>query len=438
MIDPDAQKVIGRLNQFGYKAYIVGGCVRDLLLNRAPKDYDIVTNATPQEIRKLFVNSRVIGRRFKIIHIVFKGNKVIEVSTARSLPASREKAKNKQDLLIEHDNEYGSFKEDAARRDFTINSLFFDIRNESIIDYTGGYDDLNNKIVRNIGDENVSFPEDPVRMLRAIKFASLLGFELHSKLVAGIKKNRRLIQKASQARLHEEFNKIFRTGNSYEVFRALVETRLFDALFPILEKKYESGHSAWPKKFDQSFLGIRLQIADRMISEHEDINTSIYFAILASGYVSDLFLGDPRERKVESDIKHKLSEINAELGLTKREYERLFQIFTSQRQFHVEVDDETKSWVRAFKSKVFFPEAFTYYKIHVRANRDDAGIQRALFWEIGLRKKLPNVIRKNTPRPIKNKEREEQPARRPMGKSRRRRPSRPPRRGKRGEEKTDS
>ncbi len=407
MIDHDAQKVIGRLNQFGYKAYIVGGCVRDLLLNRSPKDYDIVTNATPSEIRKLFVNSRVIGRRFKIIHVVFKGNKIIEVSTARSLPLSREKAKNKHELLIQHDNEFGSFKEDAARRDFTINSLFFDIRNESIIDYTGGYDDLQNKIVKNIGDENISFPEDPVRMLRAIKFASLFGFELHSRLVSGIKKNRRLIQKASVARLHEEFNKIFRTGSTFDVFKSMVELKLFDALFPIITKKYSELHSPWPKKFGQSYLGIRLQIADRMISEHEDINTSIYFAIMASGYLDDLFSGDPRDRKIENDIKHRLSEINAELGLTKREFERLLQMFSAQRQFHQEVEDETKPWVRSFKSKVFFPEAFTYYKIHVRANRDDAGIQRALFWEIGLRKKLPNVIRKSSPRPLRNRTPEE-------------------------------
>ena len=142
-LDEDAVKVINRLHQFSFKAYVVGGCVRDMLLGRSPKDYDIVTNAKPNEIKKIFANSRLIGKRFKIVHIVFRGNKIIEVSTARSLPESRKMAKDNDDLLLTKDNEFGSFKDDAARRDFTINSLFFDVRNETILDYSGGYDDLN-------------------------------------------------------------------------------------------------------------------------------------------------------------------------------------------------------------------------------------------------------------------------------------------------------
>lgn len=401
LIDPDAQKVLGRLNQFGFKAYIVGGCVRDLLLNRQPKDYDIVTNATPNEIRKLFVNSRMIGRRFKIVHIVFKGNKVIEVSTARSLPSSREKARNKDELLLKHDNEYGSFKEDAARRDFTINSLFFDIRNESIIDYTGGFEDIKNKVVRIIGDENISLPEDPVRMLRAIKFAGLLNFELHSRLIRGIKRHRRFIQKASEARLHEEFNKLWRTGQSFEIFKKMVELTLFDAMFPQVARRLAELHKPWPKKFEQSYLGKRLQIADRMISEHEDINTNIYFSILGGAVMIDLFDLDPRDREIDRQIENRMTSINDELGLSKKEFERIAQMYSSQRQFHQEAD-ESRPWVRTFKNKIFFPEAFTFYKIHVRANRDDAAIQRALFWEIGLRRKLPSVIRKVVPRPLQD------------------------------------
>jgi len=392
-IDIDAQKVIGRLNQFGFKAYIVGGCVRDLLLKRRPKDYDIVTNATPAEVKKIFVNSRLIGKRFRIVHVVFKGNKIIEVSTARSLPSSRKGAKDEADLLLHRDNEFGTFKEDAARRDFTINSLFFDLRNESIVDYTGGYEDIQHKIVRIIGDENVSLPEDPVRMIRAVKFAAILNFDIHENLEKGIRKHRKLIQKASAPRLHEEYNKIFRTGQTYTIFKRMADLGLFDALFPDLARKSKEVYEEWPKNFDTSIMGKSLQIADRMISEHEDINTTIYFAILGAVFVQDLFDTDPRDRGFEREIKNRMEVVSKDLGLTRNESESIMQIYNAQRQFYQEESDN-KTWVRNFKNKPFFQEAFIVYKIFVRAKEDDKGIQRALFWEIGMRKKLKFAIRK--------------------------------------------
>ncbi|EMP09480.1 tRNA nucleotidyltransferase/poly(A) polymerase family protein, partial [Leptospira interrogans serovar Pyrogenes str. 200701872] len=178
MIDEDAVKIIHRLNKFGFKAYIVGGGVRDLLLGRKPKDFDVVTNATPNQIKKIFNNCRIIGRRFKIVHILFRG-KVIEVSTFRSLPDYRlGKAVEDQDYLIKRDNKFGTPQEDAARRDFTINSLYYDVRNDSIIDYVGGFEDIRNKVLRVIGDPDISFREDPVRMLRAVKFAEILGLNI--------------------------------------------------------------------------------------------------------------------------------------------------------------------------------------------------------------------------------------------------------------------
>ncbi|MDH4262596.1 MAG: CCA tRNA nucleotidyltransferase [Spirochaetia bacterium] len=400
-IDIDAQKVIGRLNQFGFKAYIVGGCVRDLLLKRRPKDYDIVTNATPAEVKKIFVNSRLIGKRFRIVHVVFKGNKIIEVATARSLPSSRKGARDESDLLLQRDNEFGTFKEDAARRDFTINSLFFDIRNESIIDYTGGYEDIQNKIVRIIGDENISLPEDPVRMLRAVKFAGILDFEIHENLEKGIRKHKKLIQKASAPRLHEEYNKIFRTGHTFTIFKKMAELGLFDALFPDLAKKNKELYDDWPKSFEDSLMGKSLKISDRMINEHEDINTTIYFAILGAGFMLDLFDTNPRDRGFEREIKSRMEVVSKDLGLTRNESESILQIYNAQRQFYQEESDN-KAWVRNFKNKPFFQEAFILYKISVRANNDDAGIQRALFWEIGMRKKLKFAIRKVMNRSIED------------------------------------
>ena len=177
-LDQDAVKVVQRIQQMGCRAYIVGGSVRDLLLGRKPKDYDVVTDAHPQELRRMFANSRIIGRRFRLVHVVFRGNKVIEVSTARSLPSNRAEAKNSDELYLKRDNQFGTFKEDAARRDFTINALIFDIKNETIVDYTGGYEDIEHRVVRVIGNPEISFPEDPVRMYRAVKFAAMLGLDL--------------------------------------------------------------------------------------------------------------------------------------------------------------------------------------------------------------------------------------------------------------------
>ncbi|MCB1316860.1 MAG: polynucleotide adenylyltransferase PcnB, partial [Leptospiraceae bacterium] len=242
-MDQDALKVINRLNRHGHRSYLVGGCVRDMLLGRRPKDFDVVTSATPTQIRKIFSNSRSIGRRFKIVHVIFRGGKVIEVSTFRSLPDHRFEPGKKDDYMLKRDNQYGNPREDAARRDFTINAIFFDPRNESVIDYVGGYDDINNKAIRVIGDADISFKEDPVRMLRAAKFAALLDFNIDPGTLKGIKRNKNEIQKASTARLLEEYNKIFRTGRSFQIFQSLAETGLLKAMLPEAWNASDAGKS---------------------------------------------------------------------------------------------------------------------------------------------------------------------------------------------------
>lgn len=400
-IDPDALKVIGRLQKFGYRAYIVGGCVRDLLLQRTPKDYDIVTNAFPHEIRKIFGNSRIIGKRFRLVHIVFRGNKIIEVSTARSLPASRRMGGHKSDeLYLEKDNQFGTFKEDAARRDFTINALFFDVRNEVLIDYSGGMEDIENKIIRVVGNENISFPEDPVRMLRAIKFKSLLSFQFQPELIRAIKKHKKLISKASTARLHEEFNKIFRTGQSFQVFRDMARYELLETMLPEISVKQKENYPHWPDDFAETILGRSLTIADRMISEHEDMNITLYYAILCADLVTNFFTSSLSGKKIVEEITVVLEKPFLELGLSKKEKERLIEIFSCQSRFGQEATTRHKGWVKSFKAKEYFLEAFIFYKIHARANKNDEAVQKALFWEIGLRKKLPQAIYKNSVRPL--------------------------------------
>ena len=245
-IDADALKVLYRLHESGYTAYLVGGSVRDLLLSRRPKDFDIGTSAHPYQVKKLFRNCWIIGRRFRLAHVRF-GMKAIEVATFRkNIPAGSEAepaeappsphATDAADLLIKHDNTFGTPEEDAFRRDFTINALFYDIANFSIIDYVGGLKDLQDGLLRCIGDPNDRFQEDPVRMLRAIVMASRLGFRIDEPVIKAIVKHRQLMATASPARLIEEYYKILRSGAAEVTFRALVEHRLLEPVTPEIQR----------------------------------------------------------------------------------------------------------------------------------------------------------------------------------------------------------
>ena len=173
-IDPDALKVMYRLGRKGFTAYLVGGGVRDLILGRTPKDFDVSTNATPSQIRKIFQNCFLIGRRFRLAHIHFDG-KIIETATFRRCPDQDE---DNGELYVFRDNCYGTPEEDALRRDFTINGLFYEVERFSIIDHVGGLSDIQNRLIRSIGDPNIRFREDPVRMIRAVRFASRLDFRI--------------------------------------------------------------------------------------------------------------------------------------------------------------------------------------------------------------------------------------------------------------------
>ena len=177
LIDLNALWVIKRLRAKNYEAYLTGGCVRDLLLGRTPKDFDVATNAKPEEVRQIFKNSRLIGRRFLLAHVFFPGNKIVETATFRANPLDVQEDLP-EDLLLTHDNVYGNIEEDARRRDLTINGLFYDPIEGKVLDFVGGRADLEARLIRTIGDPDIRFQEDPVRILRAIKFASCLGFQI--------------------------------------------------------------------------------------------------------------------------------------------------------------------------------------------------------------------------------------------------------------------
>jgi poly(A) polymerase len=262
-VDPDALKVLYRLKDAGFAAYIVGGGVRDLLLGRRPKDFDIGTDAHPYQIKKLFRNCFIIGRRFRLAHIRF-GAKVIEVATFRRQVTEEEQAEaharaqadaradategggvrhGEHDHLIHRDNTFGTAEEDAFRRDFTLNALFYDIATFSIIDYVGGLEDLRARVVRCIGDPVVRFREDPVRMQRAVSFAARLGFTIDPPILDAIASERQRIALAAPARLAEEYYKILRSGAAERTFRDLHRLGLLEPLSEVLQA--HAGGALW-------------------------------------------------------------------------------------------------------------------------------------------------------------------------------------------------
>ena len=226
-LDPDALKIVKKLNKEGYEAYLVGGCIRDLLLGYEPKDFDVATNATPEQIQKLFKRSRIIGRRFKLVHIMFSARKYIEVATFRSNQSNPTSTKG----MVLRDNYYGSLKDDAFRRDFTINGLYYDVMNSQVIDYVGGLEDLNELKINMIGNPNERFEEDPVRMIRAVRFGAKLNAAINAKLNKSIVKNAHLIANVPPARLYEEVIKLFHNENSLTVFLELSNLGVLKYLF---------------------------------------------------------------------------------------------------------------------------------------------------------------------------------------------------------------
>ena len=281
LMSANALKVLYRLEKGGYEAYLVGGGVRDMLLGIEPKDFDIATNATPEQIKALFRNCRLIGRRFRLAHIVF-GRDIIEVATFRGHHGSSEQAQcnktskqNDKGMLL-RDNIYGTINEDAERRDFTINALYYSAKNFNVYDFANGVNDVNNRQIRLIGDPETRYREDPVRMLRAIRFATKLDMQISEATAAPIKPLGELLAHIPPARMFEEFLKLFVSGKAQQNFDMLRDYGLFTYLFPIVEQML--------KKLDitkeYEFIQIALNNTDSRINNNQRVTPAFLLAAL--------------------------------------------------------------------------------------------------------------------------------------------------------------
>jgi poly(A) polymerase len=376
LIDPDALKVLYRLHEHNYVAYLVGGSVRDLLLDRRPKDYDIGTSAHPHQVKKLFRNCWIIGRRFRLAHVKF-GVKTIEVATFRrqvdaaitpeaeiaeaeaelndsatAAAAANDEAleldaRRAQDRLIQRDNTYGTPEEDAFRRDFTVNALFYDIGTFSIIDYVGGLEDLNSRLIRCIGDPAVRFLEDPVRMLRAVVLAARLEFTIDAPILESIGIYKHEIARSAPARLLEEYFKILRSGHASDAFGQLRRTGLLRAITPEL---VEAGDALWRA----------ISALDRYRARFAGAPDTLTNAILAGTLLQPIglvgrrqrFSADPLERRIELGL----------LPIPRRDIERLQQIISLQHRL-LDIHSPHRAQ-RSLLHRSMFPEAVTWLEIH--------------------------------------------------------------------------
>jgi len=284
-IGTNAKKVLYRLNKAGFDAYLVGGGVRDIILGLKPKDFDIATNATPEEIKDLFRNCRLIGRRFRLAHILF-GREIIEVATFRGHhdnvsdedTKDKKTAKSKQSEhgMLLRDNIYGSINEDAERRDFTINALYYSLKDFNVYDFADGVNDVHNKVIRLIGDPETRYREDPVRMLRAVRFATKLDMEISAETKAPIRELAPLLANIPAARMFEEFNKLFMSGKAVANFTMLREFDLFKYFFPRLDKMLNDANDDVCK----NFILLAMKNTDHRVNNDQRVTPAFLLAAL--------------------------------------------------------------------------------------------------------------------------------------------------------------
>ncbi|NMC74983.1 MAG: polynucleotide adenylyltransferase PcnB [Geobacteraceae bacterium] len=337
-VSPNALRTLYRLYSRGFMAYLVGGCVRDLLLGRTPKDFDIGTNATPGQIKRLFHNCRLVGRRFRLAHLRFQ-DEIVEVSTFRrsadpsdtvepdETTRDRRHVRHMKDAngMVLADNIFGTPEEDALRRDFTINALAYNIADASVVDYCMGLADLKDRLIRSIGDPRVRFTEDPVRMLRAVRFAASHGFDIETTAWESIRELSSTISRASPSRLYEELQKLFLLGFARPTFRLLEESGLLASLFP--------GLAGWVREKETHFQALDRNLAgvDDLVGSGQGVSVALFLAALFGPRMEETALarhreGIPRRQALDETCASFLEEISRSAHIPGRVAGRLNSI----------------------------------------------------------------------------------------------------------------
>ena len=384
-IDPSivsfgAKETINKLSSAGFRAELVGGCVRDMLRGAAPKDFDVSTNATPQQITELFPGSRIIGRRFKIVPLRF-GKEFVEVTTYRSAPSLRNQAGRRRVVSSQgrvlSDNSYGSIEQDAFRRDFTMNALYLRMSDFAILDYVNGYEDVTNEIVRVIGNPNKRYREDPVRMLRAIRFASSIGFELEASTGKGIAPCSSLLEEVPRARLADELKKSLFHGYALDFYNLSLRHSLFARLFPVYSDKLFSDAEF---KCEQ-FLDLLFEDTDRRLVNGEHLSMAYTFAAVMwpalknPHQVPGNKKKQPRFRRrgenIEDRVIHKQSQ---RIFIPSNSRRKIIEIWGMQRR--LEYENPAPSNMIYHRN---FRAALRLFKL--RAQVGEVDIKRANHWE---------------------------------------------------------
>ncbi|MCP3097715.1 polynucleotide adenylyltransferase PcnB [Myxococcus sp. K15C18031901] len=382
-LDPDALKVVLRLHQHGHQAYLVGGCVRDLLLGRKPKDFDVATSAHPNEVRAIFRNCRLIGRRFRLAHVYFKGGKIIEVSTFRANPTELESAAapeeeheaGEDDLLITHDNVFGTAQQDARRRDFTINGLFYDVSEGRVIDYVRGRRDLDERFIRTIGDPEVRMREDPVRILRAVRFAAKLDLDIESRTYAAMEGAVEDLPRCAPARLLEETFRLIRGGVSAPALKLLDALDALKLLLPPVNA-YLKHHG---KEGERTFYAFAESL-DRRVRAGESLDDAILLAALLVPISRSTPPAEPQEGgrpSVSQVVEELLAGFVQTARLPRRIAERCRMLLLAQRT----LSGERRRKSAAFRRHPLFGEALTVYEMTVEATGE--GRDQLDAWKAG-------------------------------------------------------
>ena len=350
--------------------------MRDLLLGGRPKDFDIVTDARPEQMRKLFRNSRIIGRRFRLVHVLF-GNEIVEVATFRRDPdPRRQRGRGSNELLVTSDNTYGTPREDAFRRDFTVNALFYRIHDFSVVDYVGGLDDLDQRMIRVIGEPAVRYQEDPVRMLRACEFAGRLGFDIERETLDAIREQRREIHKAAPARLVEELLQLLGCGRAEPAFEWASDSGLLESLIPeardILEGR---GRGAG---FARLF-----GVLDRWVQEGAELSEGFLVAALLAPSVINRRLRLERRRElsrpeVQEIASDAVAALMSRFQLSNVRRDRAYEILeTLQRLIEPIPDKERAAWAICWRPS--FREALDLFEL-LRESSDGGGAEILEAW----------------------------------------------------------